>query len=32
MQTYARQGGTSKIFINDDGLRVILPAPWKRLI
>lgn len=23
MQTYARQGGTSNIFINDDGLRVI---------
>lgn len=23
MQTYARQGGTSTIFINDDGLRVI---------
>ncbi|KZT25599.1 hypothetical protein NEOLEDRAFT_1065128 [Neolentinus lepideus HHB14362 ss-1] len=23
MQTYARQGGTSSIFINDDGLRVI---------
>jgi hypothetical protein len=22
MQTYARQGGTSNIFINDDGLRV----------
>jgi hypothetical protein len=22
MQTYARQGGTSTIFINDDGLRV----------
>ena len=28
MQTYARQGGTSNIFINDDGLRVILPTPW----
>lgn len=27
MQTYARQGGTSNIFINDDGLRVILPTP-----
>ncbi|KAL0959386.1 hypothetical protein HGRIS_014637 [Hohenbuehelia grisea] len=26
MQTYARQGGTSTIFINDDGLRAI-PAP-----
>ncbi|KAF8154693.1 glycosyl transferase family group 2-domain-containing protein [Crassisporium funariophilum] len=26
MQTYARQGGTSTIFINDDGLR-LLPAP-----
>jgi hypothetical protein len=25
MQTYARQGGTSNIFINDDGLRVISP-------
>jgi hypothetical protein len=24
MQTYARQGGTSNIFINDDGLRVRL--------
>ena len=24
MQTYARQGGTSNIFINDDGLRVWL--------
>jgi hypothetical protein len=22
MQTYARQGGTSSIFINDDGMRV----------
>jgi len=28
MQTYARQGGTSNIFINDDGLRVILPTFW----
>ena len=28
MQTYARQGGTSNIFINDDGLRVILAMPW----
>ncbi|KAJ7100591.1 glycosyl transferase family group 2-domain-containing protein [Mycena belliarum] len=26
MQTYARQGGTSTIFVNDDGLR-LLPAP-----
>ncbi|KAF8664111.1 hypothetical protein AX16_000801 [Volvariella volvacea WC 439] len=26
MQTYARQGGTSSIFINDDGLRLISPA------
>ena len=26
MQTYARQGGTSNIFVNDDGLRVILPT------
>ncbi|KIJ60764.1 hypothetical protein HYDPIDRAFT_98170 [Hydnomerulius pinastri MD-312] len=26
MQTYARQGGTSSIFVNDDGLR-LLPAP-----
>ncbi|GLB41071.1 putative glycosyltransferase family 2 protein [Lyophyllum shimeji] len=26
MQTYARQGGTSNIFVNDDGLR-LLPAP-----
>ncbi|KAF9004624.1 glycosyl transferase family group 2-domain-containing protein [Cyathus striatus] len=26
MQTYARQGGTSTIFINDDGMR-LLPAP-----
>lgn len=25
MQTYARQGGTSNIFINDDGLRVRNP-------
>jgi hypothetical protein len=25
MQTYARQGGTSTIFVNDDGLR-LLPA------
>ena len=32
MQTYARQGGTSNIFINDDGIRVILPAPCKRRI
>jgi hypothetical protein len=24
IQTYARQGGTSSIFINDDGLRVML--------
>jgi hypothetical protein len=28
MQTYARQGGTSNIFINDDGLRVNFPTPW----
>jgi hypothetical protein len=28
MQTYARQGGTSNIFINDDGIRVILPTSW----
>ncbi|KDR70271.1 hypothetical protein GALMADRAFT_255169 [Galerina marginata CBS 339.88] len=26
MQTYARQGGTSTIFINDDGLRLLSPA------
>ncbi|TEB25063.1 hypothetical protein FA13DRAFT_1637964 [Coprinellus micaceus] len=26
MQTYARQGGTSNIFINDDGLRLLPPA------
>ncbi|KAJ7222442.1 glycosyl transferase family group 2-domain-containing protein [Mycena pura] len=26
MQTYARQGGTSTIFVNDDGLR-LLPGP-----
>lgn len=26
MQTYARQGGTSTIFINDDGLRLLPPA------
>lgn len=26
MQTYARQGGTSTIFINDDGMQVCLPA------
>jgi hypothetical protein len=32
MQTYARQGGTSNIFINDDGLRVILLTPWTRHI
>ncbi|KAJ6551523.1 glycosyl transferase family group 2-domain-containing protein [Mycena capillaripes] len=25
MQTYARQGGTSTIFINDDGLRLLSP-------
>jgi hypothetical protein len=27
MQTYARQGGTSSIFVNDDGLRVCLIIP-----
>ncbi|KAF8521626.1 glycosyl transferase family group 2-domain-containing protein [Hysterangium stoloniferum] len=26
MQTYARQGGTSTIFINDDGMQLISPA------
>ena len=26
MQTYARQGGTSTIFINDDGLQLLSPA------
>lgn len=26
MQTYARQGGTSTIFINDDGLRLLSPS------
>lgn len=26
MQTYARQGGTSTIFINDDGLRLLSPG------
>jgi hypothetical protein len=26
MQTYARQGGTSTIFINDDGLRLLTPS------
>ncbi|KAF9447333.1 hypothetical protein P691DRAFT_776203 [Macrolepiota fuliginosa MF-IS2] len=26
MQTYARQGGTSTIYINDDGLRLLGPA------
>jgi hypothetical protein len=26
VQTYARQGGTSTIFINDDGLRLLSPA------
>ncbi|KAF8443806.1 glycosyl transferase family group 2-domain-containing protein [Boletus edulis BED1] len=26
MQTYARQGGTSSIFVNDDGLRLLPPA------
>jgi len=25
MQTYARQGGTSSIFVNDDGLRLLPP-------
>ena len=25
MQTYARQGGTSSIFINDDGLQLLKP-------
>ncbi|KAG6333925.1 hypothetical protein ID866_5165 [Astraeus odoratus] len=25
MQTYARQGGTSSIFVNDDGLRLLSP-------
>lgn len=28
MQTYARQGGTSSIFINDDGLRVNFSTFW----
>ena len=26
MQIYARQGGTSTIFVNDDGLRLLPPA------
>lgn len=26
MQTYARQGGTSSIFVNDDGLRLLPPV------
>ncbi|KAF8841492.1 hypothetical protein BDN67DRAFT_1010564 [Paxillus ammoniavirescens] len=26
IQTYARQGGTSSIFVNDDGLRLLPPA------
>ncbi|KAG5652322.1 hypothetical protein H0H81_005435, partial [Sphagnurus paluster] len=26
MQTYARQGGTSAIFVNDDGMRLLAPA------
>lgn len=26
MQAYARQGGTSSIFVNDDGLRLLPPA------
>jgi len=26
MQTYARQGGTSSIYVNDDGLRIMPPA------
>lgn len=26
MQTYARQGGTSSIFVNDDGLRLLPPT------
>ena len=25
MQTYARQGGTSAIFINDDGMQLLSP-------
>ena len=25
MQTYARQGGSSSIFINDDGLQILPP-------
>jgi hypothetical protein len=29
MQTYARQGGRSNIFINDDGIRASLPTPWR---
>ncbi|KAG5642257.1 hypothetical protein DXG03_003334 [Asterophora parasitica] len=29
MQTYARQGGTSSLFVNDDGLRLLPPAARK---
>lgn len=32
MQTYARQGGSSAIFINDDGLRILSPSERKERI
>lgn len=32
MQTYARQGGTSTIFINDDGMQVGLFGIFSRII
>lgn len=32
MQTYARHGGSSNIFINDDGLRLLHPDEAKQRI
>jgi hypothetical protein len=32
MQTYARHGGTSSLFINDDGLRLLPPDQAKERI
>jgi len=32
MQTYARHGGTSSLFINDDGLRILPPDQAKERI
>ncbi|TDL22483.1 hypothetical protein BD410DRAFT_769953 [Rickenella mellea] len=32
MQTYARQGGTAALFVNDDGLQVISPEECKERI